>query len=521
MPPGGGNPKSQTLNPKGNESVRLTLGHIVSAGQALFERGQPKLAVDFFEAAADSSPGDPNILTGYASAMRAAGMAGRAQLTIKQALAIEPSAKRHTVSGCTYRDLELHDLAEASFRDALALEPQFVDALGLLAETLLLKWHRALGEDAWLVEALNLIHVAIELQPGNADFRATRLSVLQAIGASRAVIDAAELDIATGLECHEFHIHRAVGNLRLGNLSLGYREFADALASRERFASNPILSFPQWRRSTKPGEVLIWNPEGAGDLYQQARWFRVMRDEGWTVRVVANETMSRLMALCPGVASVHDPEEDLHPEYQATPIWLPAEYLGTEADIPTRPFLGPDSETAEHWQRALALLSPPPRLRVGVLWRGNERQGNNARRSFELADLAPVFEVPGVDFINLQKGHAANRDKRGRNWLDTVGAVQLGADYQAGDWLDTAGVLAQLDLVITPDTGVAHLAGGMGVPAWVALSEPGCWRWQSGRDDSPWYPSMRLFRQAERGSWAGVFERMTERLSQFALSGAA
>ena len=439
-------------------------------------------------------------------------MPGQAQLTIKQALAIEPSAKRHTVLGCIHRDLDQHDLAEASFRDALALDEAFSDALGLLAETLLLKWHRADGQDAWLVEALNAVHAAIRLEPASADFRATRLSILQALGASRAVVECATNDIAERPYCHEFHIHRSIGNLRLGHLQRGYAELAQVLYQREHQADNPIFKFPQWRRSTKPGEVLVWNPEGAGDLWQHARWFKLMANEGWTVRVVANETMSRLVALCPGVASVHDPEEQLEPEYQTTPLWLPAEYLGTDDDIPTAPHLLPDAATVEKWRQRLACKTY---RRVGLAWRGNERQGNNARRSFDAANLAPILDAGGSEvlFVRLQRGHemAARRLQAAAYQL-----YDLGDDYQAGDWLDTAGVLAHLDLVITGDTGLAHLAGCMGVPVWLALSEPGCWRWMIGREDSPWYPSMRIFRQAQRGSWDGVFERMAEALRALA-----
>jgi Glycosyltransferase family 9 (heptosyltransferase) len=492
--------------------ARLTLGHLTASGQALAQTGQPGLAADVFECAVDTSPGDPDLLTGYASAARAAGRFAKAQTAIKSALDIEPSAKRWTVLGCIRRDVGEEGAAELAFRQALALDAEFADALGCLAECLLGQWHAPDASDDLLTEALYHAQAAVALEPENADFRATRLSILQALGDSPRVAGYASADIEAIPDCPEFYIHRGVANLRLGRLAAGFGELARSITSRERFAGNPIYSFPQWRRSTKPGEVLVWNAEGAGDLFQQARFFRLMRDEGWTVRVVCNETMSRLVGICPGVASVHDPEDDLEPETQTTPLWLAAEYLGTERDIPTPPYFGPDPETAAHWQSVIGAL---PRPRVGVLWRGNERQGNNQRRSFRLPDLAPVFEVPGVEFVNLQKGHGFERDAQGRNWLATAGALDLGPEYQSGDWLDTAGVLAHLDLVITPDTGLAHLAGAMGVPVWIALSEPACWRWGVGRDDSPWYPSARLVQQERRGSWDGVFERMGAELTRF------
>ncbi len=177
-------------------------------------------------------------------------------------------------------------------------------------------------------------------------------------------------------------------------------------------------------------------------------------------------------------------------------------------------------------------------FRVGLVWRGNPNQPNDERRSFDFERFAPILDLPGVTFVSLQKGH-----RIGRGWP----VVDLGDEYETGDWMETAGVIANLDLVITPDTGIAHLAGAMGKPVWVALSEPCCWRWGVGRKDeggrmkdepekpekaidraalvhpssfilhpserSAWYPSARLFRQRIRGSWDGVFEAMATALA--------
>ena len=152
---------------------------------------------------------------------------------------------------------------------------------------------------------------------------------------------------------------------------------------------------------------------------------------------------------------------------------------------------------------------PSPGFRVGVCWAGNPSHRQDVFRSFRLAELAPLAEFPGVSLVSLQKG-------QGTEQLSDVSfpVVDLGPEYAAGDWLDTAAVVSQLDLVVTPDTALAHLAGALGKPVWTALSRPAEWRWMRDRDDSPWYPTMRLFRQDKLGEWGPVFRRMEEALDQ-------
>ncbi len=383
---------------------------------------------------------------------------------------------------------------------ALRLDPAFADAKGLLGGVLLERWHGRDESDELLCEARLLFQDAIDAQPDQLDWRHGHLGCLQALGESELAAETAGALVNQMPWQPDFHIHRAWANLRLGKNGIGFTEYAGWLYRRERFASNPVLKFPQWIGGPGNGrEVYVWNPEGAGDYFMLARYFKPMADAGWIVHVVTNETMDKLLALCPGVASVHDPDKEIEPEYQTATLHIAAAHAWEP--IPTEPYLGPDAATVEKWRPALEAL---PRPRVGVLWRGNGKQGNDARRSFEPEDLRPLFSVPGVSFVSLQKGH---RFKGG-----SLPVHDLGLDYQGGDWLETAGVLEHLDLVITPCTGMAHLAGAMGKPTWIALSDPACWRWQIGREDSPWYPSARLFRQTTRGSWAGVFERMAAEL---------
>jgi hypothetical protein len=172
-------------------------------------------------------------------------------------------------------------------------------------------------------------------------------------------------------------------------------------------------------------------------------------------------------------------------------------------------YLFADPERVSHWRERLA---PCDGLRIGIAWQGSQRYARDRFRSIPLAQFAPLAAITGVRLMSLQKGPGARQVAQlsDRFPVDDL-AAEL--DEAAGGFVDTAAVITSLDLVISSDTAVAHLAGGLGVPVWVALSEIPDWRWLLSRDDSPWYPTMRLFRQSNRGDWRGVFEAMAEALA--------
>jgi len=268
-----------------------------------------------------------------------------------------------------------------------------------------------------------------------------------------------------------------------------------------------------------------------------------MARDGWRVHAICNRTMDRLIARVPGVASVVGEDEEIPDDATvATLPSLPAAYVGL-VPLWSGPYLTPDPATVAKWRDRILGASDlgfgAYSLRVGVAWRGNPKQVNDERRSFDPARFAPLSEVPQIALISLQKGHPEQLASGNLRLATPI--FDLGDESQAGDWLVTAGVLANFDLVIAPCTAIAHLAGAMGKPVWLALSQPGCWRWgMKGRDEgrgmrdesenpgpvhpssliphpserSVWYPSMRIFRQRVRGSWDGVFEAMAAALAE-------
>ena len=173
------------------------------------------------------------------------------------------------------------------------------------------------------------------------------------------------------------------------------------------------------------------------------------------------------------------------------------------------PYLHADRSLVEKWRDRLAAVEG---FKVGVAWQGNPAFYSDRFRSIALAEFAPLSRVPGVRLIRLQlKGVAEPTSAE----IDSVPMVSWidAMDAQGNAFMDTAAIMASLDLVITSDTSIAHLAGALGVPVWVALSIAPDWRWLLKRDDTPWYPSMRLFRQSRLADWSDVFERMASELA--------
>jgi hypothetical protein len=239
------------------------------------------------------------------------------------------------------------------------------------------------------------------------------------------------------------------------------------------------------------------------------------------VLLLAQPPLARLMRRVAGVDAVLVPADPL-PEFDFhCPLLSVPRLLGTTlTTIPGGvPYLRPDAALSARWRGRLDAL---PGLKVGLVWSGDPRRHDreayvtDSRRSLRLAQLAPLAGVPGVSFVSLQKGEAAAQ-------LDSAPAGFGVTDWmgEVGDFDDTAALAANLDLVISVDTSVAHLAGGLGRPTWVLSRYDGCWRWLLDGEDSPWYPTLRLFRQAAPLEWDPVVERVAAALVQFAALRAA
>jgi len=209
-------------------------------------------------------------------------------------------------------------------------------------------------------------------------------------------------------------------------------------------------------------------------------------------------------------------EGDSLPEFdvQAPLMGLPRIFQTTLETVPAAvPYLFPDAGLVEKWQHRLASVGG---FKIGISWQGNPNHPWDRHRSFPLKEFAAIAQVRGVRLISLQKG-------AGTEQLKSAGfeVLEFGdeLDTTSGAFMDSAAIIKNLDLVITVDSAIAHLAGALGAPVWLALATIVDWRWMFGREDSPWYPTMRLFRQSRLGDWASVFERMAAEVSKLVHGG--
>jgi hypothetical protein len=270
---------------------------------------------------------------------------------------------------------------------------------------------------------------------------------------------------------------------------------------------------PAWNGYPPAGlRVLVVAEQGLGDSIHFIRYAPLLQRLGATVIFECPAKLIPLLARTPGIDHVYaqgqePPEHDVH-----VPLLTLPGLLGTALEsIPLEiPYVHPDPKLVEHWG---CELGATPGFKVGINWQGNPTFAGDYHRSMPLRHFAPLAQVPGVRLFSLQKNDGAEQL---RALGDVFPVVDLGArlDEANGPFMDTAAVLKNLDLFVTSDTAVAHLAGAMGVPVWVPMGAAPGWQWMLGREDSPWYPSMRLFRQSRLGDWPPVFERITRELAR-------
>ncbi|MCB2102427.1 MAG: glycosyltransferase family protein [Rhodobacterales bacterium] len=409
-------------------------------------------------------------------------------------------------SGAMGRAVALHragrlDAAMALYRQVLGRHPDHPQALGNLGV--------ALRQTGRFTAALACQRRVTALRPDDAGAWSNLGNVYRDLGRldeARASLDRA---LALAPDKADIQWDRALLTLLSGDLKAGFAAY-EWRWTRPDSARRPFAA-AAWDGSDPTGRtVLVSHEQGLGDMIQFLRFVPLLKARGARVLLECPPPLMRLFAGADGidlrVPSGHEPADaDLEVPMMSLPWRLG---LGP-GDLPPAPYLRVP-EPGPHQAHGAPHLPPvaPGGCRVGLVWAGKPSHRNDRNRSCPLATLAPLAAVPGVHLVSLQKGPAAAD-------LPALGLDALVPDLAPGleDMADTARLLAALDLVVTVDTSVAHLAGALGLPAWVMLPYAPDWRWQLGRDDSPWYPSLRLFRQDRPGDWAGVVDRVAAALS--------
>lgn len=306
-------------------------------------------------------------------------------------------------------------------------------------------------------------------------------------------------------------LHQQLGSLHLlrGDFEAGWREYAWRLKLPDQL---PPVPLPTWDGSSLSGKRILLRPEqGIGDTVQFVRYAPILRSQAAAVYLECPARFVNLFSRCPGIDRIVSYEEPLPPADFAVPLLSVPGILGTRlGNIPSQvPYLFADERLVAAWREK---LSPQQGLRIGINWRGRPGPIESTRRDLPLAHFIELSRLADLCLVSLQQG-AGREDLRAAAPGHRI--VDLGeqVDAQHGAFSDTAAIMKCLDLVITSDTSVAHVAGALGVPVWVALPTIPDWRWLLDRADSPWYPTMRLFRQQQPGNWDDFFAQIASQLA--------
>jgi len=392
--------------------------------------------------------------------------------------------------------------ALASFDRALELQPDYADAHSNRGA--LLQEMRRFGE------ALASYDRALAIMPGHSGALSNRGLCLHQLGRYDEALTAFEAANAVVPDNPEAHFGEAQTRLLLGDFARGWEQYE--WRSRGQFMQHEIRKFaePRWREGDAIAgkTVLLYGEQGFGDTIQFCRYVPLVAARGARVILEVAEPLKSLMAGLAGAAQVVAKGEPL-PEFdmQCALLSMPLMFHTDLASIPASvPYLHAPAVGVRDWQ---ARLAPHRRPRIGLAWSGRPAHPEDLVRSIGLSSLLPLLECDAT-FVSLQK---VVRPDDARILAERSELLNY-ADALA-DFSDTAALIANLDLVISVDTSVVHLAGAMAKPVWVLLAANPDWRWMLKRTDSPWYPTARLFRQDETRAWDGVIAGVQAALREF------
>jgi len=434
-------------------------------------------------------------------ALQRKGQLDEAIASYHQTIRLKPDfAEAYNNLGSALQDIGQLDEAITAFRQAIRLKPDHPGAHVNLGNVL-----TDMGQ---LDEAIACYRQAVRIKPDLALAHNNLGNALKDIGQLDEAIAACQQAIRIKPDYAEAHWNLALALLMSGDFERGLAEYEWRWRVKSMWVA-PSFSQPQWMGEELGGRTILLFPEqGLGDAIQFVRYVPLVTRRGGRVIIACQPELARLFERMPDVARVVVSGQPIPPfDVQCSLVGLPRIFATDLNSIPAAiPYLTADSGLVETWSKRLGPTDG--RLRVGIAWSGSPRFKANLTRSLNLQQLAPLAAAPGVKFYSLQKGPAGEQAKN-----PPVGLELVDLGPQLKDLADTAAVMSLMDLIITTDTSVPHLAGALAKPVWVMLQHVPDWRWLLERQDSPWYPTMRLFRQPSRGDWDSVIKRVADELS--------
>jgi len=458
-------------------------------------------ALHCFERAVALDPQSADFLCGLARALRKVKAPGGAAKAYQRALELDP--KRHEIYcelGTVLADVGEFGAAVENLRRALLLEPGSAKAVTALGYLFYRQGH--------LDSALESYRCAVKLDPNLANAHLQLAIALAELGDWAEAMASYERARSAEPESAEVLYDLALAHLRRGQFALGWGEY------ESRWGAWPPpdgrkLPQPLWKGEPLEGaRILLYAEQGQGDTLQFVRYVPLVVARGGKVILEVQRRLHRLLAGTAGASQVISQGDPL-PEvtWRCPLLSLPLAFATELSRIPAPiPYVHPDPGLASAWRQRLQRDA----VRIGLAWGGNAAHTSDYLRSVPLAKLLPLLRLEGVTFYSLQMGPPTKQLKvlpPGTNLIDLA--------PEQKDFADTAAIVANLDLVISVDTAVAHLAAAMGKPVWILLAKLADWRWLLEREDSPWYPTVRLFRQSTPRIWQDPVDRIERELQQF------
>jgi tetratricopeptide (TPR) repeat protein len=479
-------------------------------------------------------PAYPEALNNLGDVLRQQGRLAEAENVLRQSIAVRPSAAALNNLGLVLTDAANYAEAARALRDALRMNPADTRTLKNLGTALL--------QDGRTSEAAQCCRAAIAADESDAEAwfglgNALRLAgdvpaALEAferaarldpdhpdllINLSATQCDAGEIDAAIQTGCRAVALrpssplaryNLSVALLTAGRMSDGWKLYEARWNCPGYYGTLLLLPQSIWDGADPAGKTILLRAEqGCGDTIQFARYVPMLAARGANVVLECQpELKSILTSLDGGATIVARGEPPGRFDYHLPLLSLPLHFATTLETIPADgPYLRADPARTDVWRHRLAGLHG---FKCGIVWRGSPRHRNDKERSMPLSALAPLAGMEGVRFFSLQKEGIGQHEP-----LAIPDMIDLSRDLR--DFADTAAALTQMDLVISVDTAVAHLAGALGRPVWTLLPRVADWRWMRDTDRSPWYPTMRLFRQATSSQWAPVIDLVAAELSEW------
>jgi Tfp pilus assembly protein PilF len=419
-----------------------------------------------------------------------------------KAAGLKPASAAFQISrGNALTALGRHEDALAAFAHAATLEPSNPEV----------PFHRAnaLMDQNRLTEALAACDQAVALRPTYAPAMLLRANLLLHKDLPSEAMAAYDATIAANPDYPEAHYHRGSALLLHGRFTEGWREFEYRWKVADCGFDRPGLHATEWRGEELAGRsIVVYSEQGLGDSIQFSRFLPRLVQMRANVTFLCHPNLVRLFRPFAGAMEVIASSDAIRRfDFQCALMGL-AERFGIEPpDLPGKiPYLFAESDLVARWRDRVGSHG----FKIGIGWQGNPIGQIDKGRSVPLEKFRALAEVPGVRLISLQKTHGLEQLAQlpPHMKVETLGAFDEGRDA----FVDTAAIMQNLDLVITSDTATPHLAGALGVPTWVALKRVPDWRWMLAGDESPWYPTMRLFRQTTAGDWDSVISEMARAL---------